>query len=763
MLQPPRRNLSHPPHTSSLRHQRGAYAIVFASVMAALTLLVALVLDSGRLYLEKRTLQKVADMAALETIARLHQGDCSQAPHNAQLFATQSAASNRFSLSATRTLHATCVVVAIQDGERHGLADPDGKAVEVTVTHRVPASLVSRLFAHFNPDFPHEVTLGARAIAERQAPVAAFNIGSQLARLDNDRLLGLLLQSVGLNPDLLTVLDADGLANAAITPAGLLEALGVELGIRQLSALSPQELVSLVDTQVGVLSLDQLIDLSLDLVSDAFLRANLASLQNAIAANAQLRDIDLRLFGLPGERALIRLGSEEDQTVGAALGAALDFGELLRAGLYTGTQQRAIHVPGLNVLGLANVELGVVEPPSFAIGPTGTQAYNAQIRLYIDIDTDKLLGGALSWLTSTLLGTRIHLPISIDLVSGKGTLNHIQCNTTPPTADIEVESQILNLCVGHIPPGMRWSTHNSCDAAVANTELIRLLHLPVLTGRTTLPALTGTDLLTGIAAGESAASDVNPVALGDAVDNLVTSLLDLLSGLFRKPVSELADQLDYSQTAQNQLISDLARQYLEATKKNGFYNTADVIDLVLNGSEERDEHGNPLLPPLTDDWFIPNSIPTTCLLSVCPISLWKDGTFSQAMDAYSKPGGLLDLLGISTLGNGYYSCGGLLSALLAWNTCLHTNLTKLLQDKPGGINLSQNQDGTSIANPNTNNVSCSGFLCILLKPVLQLLKPILNGIGHLLDTLLADVLGLELGRTYVHVQSVSCNAPALIH
>src|SRR5690606_17289797 len=174
--------------------------------------------------------------------------------------------------------------------------------------------------------------------------------------------------------------------------------------------------------------------------------------------------------------------------------------------------------------------------------------------------------------------------------------------------------------------------------------------------------------------------------------------------------------------------------------------------------------GNQILPPLVNsDWLIENSIPTSCLLTVCPQSQWHDGAFSEAFTAYATPGGLLDLLGISTLSNGYMSCGGLLSALLAWNSCLEHNLTKLLRDKPGGINITQSSDSISLANPATDSVNCTGAICLLLQPVLELLKPTLNGIGHFLDTVLADALGLELGRTDVNVQAISCGAPRLVY
>ena len=251
--------------------------------------------------------------------------------------------------------------------------------------------------------------------------------------------------------------------------------------------------------------------------------------------------------------------------------------------------------------------------------------------------------------------------------------------------------------------------------------------------------------------------------MGSAVDNIVGELLDLLSGLFRRPAS-LDNNLTYSEAGQPLLLKNLAAQYLQASTNNGFYNVDAVTALILNGSNEYDSAGNQVLPPLIDeDWMLVNSIPTSCLLTTCPVSYWNNGTFSQAFNAYTKPGGLLDLLGISTLSNGYRSCGGLLNVLLTWNNCIEYNLVKFLTEKPGGIDLSQNQDGNSIADSSTQTVNCSGTLCLLLEPVLELLKPVLSHIGDLLTGTITDVLGLKIGQTDVSVESATCGAPSLIH
>lgn len=51
--------------------QRGAFSMLSAATLVMAILFLALVIDSGRLYLEQRKLQKLTDTAALESISRL--------------------------------------------------------------------------------------------------------------------------------------------------------------------------------------------------------------------------------------------------------------------------------------------------------------------------------------------------------------------------------------------------------------------------------------------------------------------------------------------------------------------------------------------------------------------------------------------------------------------------------------------------------------------------------------------------------------------
>ncbi|MDY0206615.1 MAG: pilus assembly protein TadG-related protein [Pseudomonas sp.] len=754
--------------SSSKQSQRGAFSIMAAGTLLMSLLFLVLVLDSGRLYMEQRHLQKIADTAALESIARIEGGNCSASPAKADQYARQNAAHYDFLSGPKQSMDVTCVDLTSENGliviskNKEGKA-VEGRAVQVETYHEVPASLIIKAQSMLSK-IPSTVKLSASAVAAREEPTAVFTVGSQLLRLENNKLLGQLLKTVGLNPETLTLLDKDGLVDAKITPAGLLKALGIKVGIHELKALSPRGLVDLVDTRVGLLGISKLLNVSAEVVgADSVLTAELDLIGQKILSDPLLKDVRINLLGDDDRPGLLKLASHTLEPVGSALEASINLGEILTTAIFIGVQEtgRSVVIPGLNLLG-QTVELGIVEPPSIGIGPVGTTAYNAQVRLYLGVDTNNLLGGILRWLTETILGTRVNLPIWIDVISGYGTLEKISCDTEIPTVDISVDSKILNVCIGKIPADLKWSGSASCDSNLQEDELIKLLHIPILSGKSHIPALSHYEYLEDMEAGETVSTGPNKLALGNTVEGVVDGLLDLLSGLFRRPnAASGGSDLNYSQAGQEMLLKNLATEYLKesALVEGGLYNIERTTQLIFNGIKDKD--GNQTLPPLVKaDWEIERSIPKSCLLTSCPVSQWGTGLFSEAFKAYSEPKGLLDLL-LPSQRNGYEFCGNLITATVDWNACTQRNLVKLLKTNPEGVNVTENTDGASIATRG-DTVNCNGLLCIILKPVILLLKPILNGVGHLLTVILADVLGIEIGRTDVTVHSISCGAPRLV-
>lgn len=562
-----------------------------------------------------------------------------------------------------------------------------------------------------------------------------------------------------------------------LPPSGLLKKLGVDLSIHELKALSPQGLADL-NAKLGSKLIGEIIDASVELVSDNTLESEEGTLEKKAIESAflspELKDLQLNLFATESNSGLLSLTSGRNGNIGPALNSNITLGDLLRTSILIGASGRALHIPELNLAGLANVELGIVEPPSLAVGPVGTTAYNAQVRLYADIDSNNLLGGALSWLTDSILGIRVHLPLSVDVTTAQAEFVSAQCHASPPTATFDVDSTLLNACIGKIADDVKWSGSARCEQNLADENLVKLqppllslLGIPAvnLTGKVHLPGLSQEDSLEELNLGKHL-TESNEGAIGTTAENITIGLLDLLAGLFRTPQIVPNSDLSYSSMDNNMRIRFLANSYLEKTKNNsGTYNVDAVTDLILKGGDGINSNEEVSFPRLVEeDWTIPNSIPKSCVLGACSPKRWTDGKFSEAFHAYTSiPYGVFDVVGIPTLGKGFQSCAGLLSALLNWNKCVEHNLTKLLQDNAGQLDLAHLNDGNGLLDPESEVFSCNGPVCLLVKPLLFILKPILNGVGELLSSiLLSKTLGLELGRSALAVHDINCGAPRLV-
>ncbi len=256
--------------------------------------------------------------------------------------------------------------------------------------------------------------------------------------------------------------------------------------------------------------------------------------------------------------------------------------------------------------------------------------------------------------------------------------------------------------------------------------------------KVTLEALSQRESLR-LSASETGTVKPNDLKIGKLVDDLLKELLDTLGALFA------------SQGDNNDVAKQLATQYLEATKVNGLYNPAKVVQALQNGQQNAASQVN--LPAL-GDWTtdVPGCkyVVLVCMPAKVPGSVWEGFKRETGISDISLVGGLLDALGLT-------ACDGLINGLLRYNDCVRDALVKYLQTKPGGLS------GAGGYNPTTGTGSCSSGLCLLLKPVVDgFLRPLLDGVGKLLRDVLSEVLGLQLGRTDVHMQSIQCGRSQLV-
>ncbi|WP_024647037.1 pilus assembly protein TadG-related protein [Pseudomonas syringae] len=221
-------------YAASRRRQRGAIGLMAALTLGLALLCALVVVDSGRLYLEKRSLQRVADIAALEAAGR--RGTCSGTSSAAD-FAKQSAIRNGFTPGSDgRTLATRCGTLVLNAlSQRTFSVDPtQALAIEVVATHPVPRSIAAGIGALFGGSAtPVNVALSATAVAASASPLAALTIRSATVTIDSTRaailnpVIGSLLGST-LN---LSVANWQGLASTDLSLLNYLNRLKTDLNL----------------------------------------------------------------------------------------------------------------------------------------------------------------------------------------------------------------------------------------------------------------------------------------------------------------------------------------------------------------------------------------------------------------------------------------------------------------------------------------------------------------------------------------------------
>ncbi|PMY48117.1 MULTISPECIES: TadG family pilus assembly protein [Pseudomonas] len=375
--------------------QRGAIGLIGALALGTAVLCTLVVVDSGRLYLDQRELQRVADNAALEAVAR--GGNC-QAGLSAAAFAKESAVRNGFAVGDDRPLTATCG--SLQTGaDNLRTFSPNASqasAIRVVVSERVPTSIalgVTNLFS----DNPVSATtsLSASAVAAQpKPPLAQLTIRSTLVDLNllNGALGGLAGSAINVS-----LLGWQGLVDTDISLLSYLNQLAIDLDV---SAGNYSELLD-VDTDVT-----QLIQTSIAVAQKNGATAEVLTALGSIKA-AAINTVPVKL----GDLLKLQTGTED-----SGLDANVQLLSLVEAFLQLASSQSAAAVTlPVSVLGLAGVttRVKIVSPPEFAIGnpelaaadplgPNRIYVRTAQVRALLSVDLS-LINSVLQAVNTLLL------------------------------------------------------------------------------------------------------------------------------------------------------------------------------------------------------------------------------------------------------------------------------------------------------------------------------------------------------------------------
>ena len=430
--------------------QRGAIGLMAAGTLAMALVFMLLAVDSGRLYLEKRKLQSVADTAALEAANR--GGQCG-ASTTANDYAKQNAARNGFVIiagDATRTLVVNCGTVPTNASNvRVFTADASkSDAIRVVASRKVTTGVANGIWNLFSgAPVAAQTTLSATAVAALPPPVAQLTIRSNLATVDSTKSPGLNLVIGNLLGGSLSITAAgwNGLLGTNVNLLSYLDQLAVSLDLKA------GDYNTLLNTS---LSATQLIDAAVKVLQ-----------KNGNVATAVINDV-LSIKAIAPNAQLLTLGNLLNVATGtptAALNTNVQLFQLLEAVAQLSSSKSAVSAAtqiSIPLVGNVSIQMKVIEPPQFsAIGnpklaveglaktpPTNQiSVRTAQVRTLVTVQAPiiKTVSGVASLLTG--LATPVSqvvkglLNLNIPAVVG-GVLCLVACNVT----DVDV-TQTLSI------------------------------------------------------------------------------------------------------------------------------------------------------------------------------------------------------------------------------------------------------------------------------------------------------------------------------
>ncbi len=478
--------------------QRGAIGLLAALTLALAALCMLVVVDSGRLYLEKRSLQRVADVAALEAASR--KGNClaSTTPDkHAATYAIQSVTRNGFAHDTDgHTLTSFCGSLSLDADSRRVFTADSSKteAIQVTVSHTVPRSIAAGIGAMFeSTPAPVDIQLSATAVAKGPPllpPLARLTIKSTLASVTSNDQAAVLnalwggLLGATLN---LSVAGWNGLLNSDINLLDYLDQLAIDTGIKA------GDYAALLASTITV---RKMLETSLKVLP-----------QDATAARLAINDL-LNLSGIPAATAikLQNLLRVQSGTSTAALDLNMNLFQLVEGFVQVANSQSAaiasipINVPGASVI----AKVKVIEPPQLsALGNPDLATLNPQDPNQIYVRTASvrtLLKVDLSFINPILQGVNNTLSVPLGLLGA-------DVNIAPKGLSLDVSLEVAS-ADSHVVPG---STCNSEETKTLKVETTTAA-AKVKVGKLVTPESSWNASSTNIVMGELPLLDIGTVA-----------------------------------------------------------------------------------------------------------------------------------------------------------------------------------------------------------------------------------------------------------
>lgn len=432
--------------------QRGAIGLMAAGTMAVALVFMLLAVDSGRLYLEKRKVQAIADTAALEAAGL--GGQCGSNT-TANAYAVQNAARNGFTIVAGDNSHAlvvTCgTLVTNASNLRVFTADATkNDAIRVVASSSVATSIANGIWNLFNGvPLATQTTLSATAVAAQAPPVAQLTIRNNLATFNTSQspvlnaVFGNLLGG-GLS---ITAAGWQGILGTNVSMLSYLDQLAIRLNV------TAGDYTTLLNTTASATDLVQ---------------AAVTLLQKGgTGVLANVNDI-LAIAAIAPNTKVLTVGSLLNVATGtpmAALNSTVQLFDLLQAVAQLSNSKSAVSAAvqvGLPLLASLTIQTKVIEPPQLsAIGnpalakaglanipPTNQiSVRTAQVRTLVVVQApilkavegiSTILGGLAAPVSQVVSGL---LSLNIPAVVG-GILCLVACNVT----DVDI-TQTLSIYI----------------------------------------------------------------------------------------------------------------------------------------------------------------------------------------------------------------------------------------------------------------------------------------------------------------------------
>ncbi|AJC22621.1 pilus assembly protein TadG-related protein [Pandoraea pulmonicola] len=453
---------------ATVDRQRGSVPIA-ALVFVIVALILAFAIDAGYAFMKRRDLQRAADMAALAGAQTLPGcANTTSYASVAQANVTSNMGGDATGLQVTSACGIWTSPVANATGPGTFAAvnagnAASGNAVQVTLSLTVPSFF----------QLTGNRTITATAIARKAPAVVTFTVDSGLLALNTgNSVLAPLLNTLGISP-VLYVAAAQQLVGVNVTPKGILQALGVPI-TGDVSVASLSGVAAVKNLTVG--SLLSATNTAL-VTQNGAASASVTAMNNLINvfAGSPVLNLPINLLGTATTPGVIANIDAAGVSAANALTANIGVADLISAAIVgaNGTNAISINAP-VNSLGLT-VSGRVISPPQVGVGGVGATATAAQVRLFVSVNPGAtgpvpLLGGLLSGLNTTL-----NLPLVLELAQSTATVTALQCGATP-SATLQVNSGLVNVCVGGAPNGVNMAT-NTASCTTLMTQRVTVARL----------------------------------------------------------------------------------------------------------------------------------------------------------------------------------------------------------------------------------------------------------------------------------------------